>query len=49
MNKQLKTALILVVALASVEFQWALEEQKLSLPAIADMMIDMMINGIGRR
>ena len=40
---------VLVVALASVEHQWSLEEQELSLPALVDMMIDMMVNGIRRK
>ncbi|PKK82716.1 MAG: hypothetical protein CVT49_12325 [candidate division Zixibacteria bacterium HGW-Zixibacteria-1] len=40
---------VLIVALASLEFQWALDEYKISLETMVDNMLEMMINGIYRR
>ena len=40
---------VLVVALASIEFQWALDEDSLTLENLVDGMLDMMVYGISRR
>ncbi|HDL04188.1 MAG: hypothetical protein DRP46_07980 [Candidatus Zixiibacteriota bacterium] len=40
---------VLAVALASVEFQWALDEDSLTLENLVDGMLDMMVYGISRR
>jgi TetR/AcrR family transcriptional regulator len=42
-----KAASILVLAIASVEFQWALEEGRFSSAELVDTMINMMVEGIG--
>jgi len=48
--KQLEmTAHILVVALASIEFQWSMDEYDTPLPVLVDGMLEMMIDGIGKR
>lgn len=44
-----KTAYILVLALASVEYQWSLGECRFTLPELVDSMLEMMVNGIGRK
>lgn len=40
---------ISVVALKSVEFPWAIREYNISPEAYAEMMLDMMLNGIRKR
>ncbi len=42
-----KAATALVLALASVEFQWALENGNFSLSELVEMMLNMIVNGIG--
>ena len=39
---------VLVVALASIEYQWALDEDSLTLDNLVDGMLDMMVYGISR-
>ncbi|MBU0984776.1 MAG: TetR/AcrR family transcriptional regulator [candidate division Zixibacteria bacterium] len=43
------SSLIMVVALTSVEYTWALEEEGLTLSTYIDKMLDMMIQGIEKR
>ncbi|MEW5922851.1 MAG: TetR/AcrR family transcriptional regulator [Candidatus Zixiibacteriota bacterium] len=40
---------VLIVALASLEFQWALDEYHISLETMVDNMLEMMMHGIYRR
>lgn len=40
---------VLIVALASLEFQWALDEYHMSLETMVDNMLEMMMHGIYRR
>ena len=40
------TSYIMVVALSSPEFSWAIEENELSMTDAIDMMIDIILNGI---
>ncbi len=40
---------ILVVALTSVEYHWALDGQSVTLSRYVDLMLDMMIDGIRKR
>jgi len=42
-------ALALVLALASVEYQWSLGKKGISLTQMVDLMIEMMVNGIRKR
>jgi AcrR family transcriptional regulator len=42
-------ALVMVLALASIEHQWFLDEDRGALPELVDTMLEMMVNGIGRR
>ena len=42
-------ALALVLALASVEYQWSLGKKGISLTRMVDLMIEMMVNGIKKR
>lgn len=44
-----RAALVLVLALASVEYQWPADEHGLRLPQLVDLMLGMMVNGIRRR
>lgn len=41
--------LALVLGLASIEFQWTLEEGRLDLTELVDMMLDMMVEGLRKR
>lgn len=40
---------VFIVALASLEFQWALDELHMSMSTMVDNMLDIMMNGISRR
>lgn len=40
---------VLIVALASVEYQWALDEYRISLETMVDSMLEMMLEGIRKR
>ena len=44
-----KAALVLILALASAEYQWSLEENHFDLPELIDMMLEMVIEGIRKR
>jgi len=44
-----RAALVLVLALASVEYQWSLDESRFTLPKLIDLMLKMMLNGIRKR
>ncbi len=43
------TALALILSISSVEFQWHLDEGLISLNKLINLMIDMMVEGIGAR
>jgi len=43
------TAHIMAVSLKSVEFPWAIESQKVSVPEFVDMMLHMMMEGLKKR
>jgi AcrR family transcriptional regulator len=44
-----KAALVLILALASAEYQWSLEENHFDLTELIDMMLEMIIEGIRKR
>lgn len=44
-----KAAYVMVLALASFEYQWSLDEGRFTLPVLADTMLNMIVNGIGRK
>jgi AcrR family transcriptional regulator len=44
-----KTAYIMSLALASVEYQWFLDENLFTLPELVDTMLQMIVFGIGRQ
>ncbi|MFH1687087.1 MAG: TetR/AcrR family transcriptional regulator [bacterium] len=44
-----RAAQVLVLALASVEYQWSLVDSRLKLEQMVDTMLQMMINGIRKR
>lgn len=43
-----QAARVLILALASLEFQWSLEAGDFSLPEMIDLMLEMMLGGIRR-
>jgi TetR/AcrR family transcriptional repressor of mexJK operon len=42
-------ALALILSISSVEFQWHLDEGLISLPKLIDLMIEMMVEGLGAK
>jgi len=44
-----KAAYVMVLALASVDYQWSLDEGRFALPELVDTMLNIIINGIGRK
>jgi len=42
-----RTASILVLAISSLEFQWALEDGRFTLTELVDTMMNMIVHGIG--
>lgn len=44
-----QVALVLILALASTEYQWSLEEERFSLHELVDLMLKMMIEGIRKQ
>lgn len=44
-----EAALVLILSISSVEFQWHLDEGLISLRKLVDLMIEMMVQGIGAK
>ncbi len=44
-----KSALVMILALASVEYQWLLDEENLTLTELVDLMVKMIVHGIGNK